>query len=244
MTGTYDENNPSAQSVSVTNNNKMTDASFDHVSGKVYQPQVRTTSEGDSFATVADTWSTTSGTSTFYYAVSWRMTFKYRLPSVVTDTYLYLDGSLSQIAQASGSAVTNNDAAQDSKAAFRLMFTQGEGANINYVLWAPERNMSETKVKYIQDNADTTGDSNDGKKADYGASFKIVHAGNKASLTEDAAVSTGANVIGQIAKTSDTPNSQVTLPVTCTAWFEGCDPSVVNLTKMYAIVASLSFFVK
>jgi len=148
-------------SIIVTNNNKMTDASYDHEANKVFTAGDRQTAAGGSFEEAPSGWKVTktnadSTTSEFYYAVQWRMTFAYTYGSVPTTTNLYFDPTVSQIAKNGTDPNTYNgeDAyARDSIKGFRIAFANSDGNgdttadDARYVIWADQRSLSDTVTK-------------------------------------------------------------------------------------------------
>ena len=244
----------------VTVTDVLTDGSFNHKTGKIYQPN----SSGTGFAETnpevayddADveeklTRGTTSGESpkTIYTAVMFELAFKINLGSANNDYGLFLDcynhtnaGAGDEEATHEGSKFTCADDYLYTAPGFRMGFYSTSTNAQKRVIGALQ---TAANSHYVGDNDGTDAyDFSDPTTAqDYSSDlvYDTYDEALPAANANRATVLARPDCLGHFAYNA---NTSVTLTYTVVAWFEGTDPEIVNraaLTEYQSVTAKLYF---
>ena len=236
--GTTESNN--VISVSTTNS-ALTDASY-NVNGTFHRSSYKST-ETTKYTAVTPTaegdCNRVVSTTTYWYVVTWTMTFDYTFAgdSASVNLYFNLDTAKSKITHTQAQAAATGNSAETYKG-FRIAF-EGTTNSTAKIVWAPEQTASNCKTL----NYTTLDDTANPAKTDAGVDYSgvtVLASDTTAGITEAAETCGTAanNYIGQFTTT----NKQIALK--CTAWFEGTDPNVINGARMDEVVAYMGFFVR
>ena len=217
------------KSIVVSTGVKLGDASFDHKNKKLYTDtktegtyQLLSSSiEGDEANWRAST--------TAYYAVTWKMTFKYTYGADTSAMNLYFDnGSVCTGTQVTAAATGNTKISTNG---FRIAFL----SSTRSVVWANKETTA--KCSYISGAA-----GSEAVTAYVAGDKDLIASDTTVSLTKNAlsGSTSEVNYLGQFPAGAE--GAEVSLVVDCVAWFEGTDENIINGTRMDTVAASLKFF--
>lgn len=236
--------------ISVTTNSELTHGSFDHNSGNVYTKigtnnyvSRGTVASSDGTVSggtglVAGSYTVSSTTHTVYHAVTWSMTFTYRLPvaaSSATNTNLYFD--LANSAVTVRSTDTNESELKETSKGFRLAFypqtSNKTGTNTQQKhVWADLQTSDKCKYVKLVDETPTPNTA-------YTTSELLDSSASESIATQPSGPSDKNYCLGQFIQFDGGVSS---ISFTCVAWFEGEDENVVNASKMQTVKAGLAFY--
>lgn len=229
------------------------DASFDHTQKKLYtdtdvvstyellDTMAATSPAENGFTGTVNNWKyNTVGTTTYWYAVAWNLTFSYQFVAETTNVNVFFNINASTmtptqtVAHASG-----NDTAKG----FRIAFLSNSSAKV----WGKlcdkncmELNSSSSWVSkdggynpaYVSSTTGTTA---------YTSSNFIDSTTTLAAATNSTTNQTSRlDYLATITNPGDASSASVT--VTCVAWYEGTDPNVVDASRMTKVKTSMSFY--
>lgn len=237
---------------------KLTDGSYDASDGTLYRTPYKATepaTAGDNFVAIASnaasdktqsgdgTYTRTVGATTYYFAVTWEMQFDYKFQGDTSNVNLYFNldetetvsnatKKKSRIDSVQAVAAEGSHTEQTYKG-FRIAFVGKTGSTAK-TIWAPEQ--TSTNVKRI--SSVTTALA--GVAQDSGVKVLASDTTPGVLSTADTGANTANNYLGTFVG-SGTPVTR--LVFTCTAWFEGTDPNVINEAEMDTVTAHMHFFV-
>ena len=238
--------------VKVAENAELTHGSFDQATGTVYnlagsgfvskgtvQAAGGSVSGGDLIAGTYTTGTAPSTvTHTVYNAVTWKMTFKYKLPVSASSsgtTNLYFDLGRSSVTPSQYDTKTGE--LPDTYTGFRIAFFRNESEltdqNVSRTrIWA--KHQTSANCKHVNGTASSA-------ITDYTASADLIDSTVTESIAGSASGS--ADKIYCLGQFKGFNNESVsTIGFTCVAWFEGTDPGIVNAAKMYTVSTALAFY--
>ncbi len=247
--------------VSVLDNVKLADASYDMVGHHLYTDDVDADDHITGYQDLGllpssannNTWKA-AGSSTTYYGVAFKLTFTYTFKADTRSLGLFFDADASF-----DSIFVNNESdpanyysgseTTHTAKGFRMSF----GCTDSFV-WAPLRNSTDT---YDDDGVPGTpaidvpktyinGTGHPGDIEPYTMTENAEQAlyGNESNglaLATNGNQTTHRGYLGVIAKGEGTT---CTLYVNCVVWYEGTDPEVINASSMDAVKATLKFYVR
>lgn len=229
--------------VSITSGYKLGDASFNHTNSTLYTDVPTDDGSQPTSYSVVDTLANAAadntkwqvGTTTNYYAIAWDLEFTYSFKGDTRPMDLFFDFSHSTCVRTeetagSGSGQTANG--------FRIAMICGS----EILIWAPNRAGTVSEEAQVYKYVNTTSAT-----ANYTNHDPLVLSDTSATLdpvvaADDAAHSTRVDYLAQM--TNATPGETNVKTVTCVAWFEGCDPDVINESSMDSVVNTLKFYVR
>lgn len=241
LVGTTADNDgtPGNPVVSIAENHKLLDASFDEASGeeKLYTDVVNDagtitgyTNLGALPSSADDTaWKAASGN--YYYGIAWSVTFTYTFKGDTRSLDLFFDFA--------GSTVTNTTGSETSQLhtqkGYRIAMINGN----NRVVWAPNRSATENSeaktYKHVNGTA-ANATTNYTNHTDL-----LLHDTSLAKAEDGASGNTArADYLGTITNSSGT--GSVTVKFVC--WYEGEDENVVNGATMDAVSTAMGFYVR
>lgn len=237
--------------------NVLTDASFNHLTGNIYQPDEsgedfhedypEVSCTDASLATKLNRGETLEG-GAIYSAVTFNLSFTISFGSASGNYGLFLDNT------AGKTEVTCEDATLYTAKGFRMAFYSTDGNATSKVLadlqdngtWDHDGDGAQAsptaevkKIRYTADNNDFVTDVTDYAATD------LMHSGYTDSLpaenTAEATVALRPDYLGKFAFQA---NTDVTLNYTVVCWFDGNDPEIVNrdLASEYQTVESVLCF--
>lgn len=242
---------------------ELTHGSFDIATKKVYSydqfsdatAAVYTHKEGavvGADQVAADFKETSSGNK--YNAITWSLTFKYGSTHVTAhddvlehDEYL-LDDPVNLYYNFKDSAITSSvslvDGEKNAARGFRVAFLND--ADSVATVWSPEQGkVYAPKASGSDPDVNSCYVSSKTATTDY-TSANLMYKGLQADeagisyIVGESGTTDRADFLGQF----NTENGGV-VTVTCVAWFEGCDPNVVNVTgQLPSVGSSMNFYVK
>lgn len=242
-----------SRTISVASGNFLADASYDHVNRTVWtdtnagtngvatQFERKATLDGTGAPASADDMVAANLTAPnkLYWAVTWKMTFKFVMSAAATTTNLYFNAAGSS---ATGAPQTGSTGTTHTYEGFRIAWsglsaTSGT-CTANNRAWAP-LHTSETDpaaFKYVQGT--TTG-----SKESYATDGLMLKSDTHQIGTE--ATSGASNAVNCLGQFAGAANAELHLDFICVAWYEGNDDAVINAsTKDIVSEVQMKFFVK
>ena len=249
----------------------LTDASFNHKTGMIYQPNSSGTDFHETNPEVAYNDAdlatklnrgTTSDSKTIYSAILFQLQFVIDLGGSSDDYGLFLDcfhhtneGSSDPVATHAGSEFTTGGTPETAKG-FRMAFYSAVATNYKNTVFADLQTSgtydhdgnNETAVEqgcsYVANNTDPFGTETLYAAADH----DLIDMAYKTALPDEgvAAATAEARVdyLGKFAASAKDANNKVTLTYTVVCWFEGTDPEIVNrnaVSEYQSVAATLKF---
>lgn len=243
----------SDNTVAVKANAKMTHASYDHVTQKLFTVS---SENANGYREVTDNWVARSSSPEVYWAVSWQMTFSYDFGEE-TKANLFLDTTASVVRL----SATADSAAKETIKGFRIAFVglaagasgsaTTTGSTTVTRIWANQQ--ASASCKYFDNTtvaaAISAGTYNAGTYMAEGtggtayASGIVNGSDNKVARPAEGTTTTigGENYLGQFLKNGST---QQKLDFVCVAWFEGLDVNVMTGARMDSLIASMKFYTR
>ena len=242
----------------------LTDASFNHKTGMIYQPNSSGTDFHETYPAVAyndDALATklnrgtTSDSKTIYSAILFQLQFKIDLGGSSDDYGLFLDCYNNDSPAHAGSTFSTGGTPETAKG-FRMAFYSAVATNYKNTVFADLQTSgtydhdgnNETAVEqgcsYVANNTAAFGTETLYDAADHDL---IDMAYNTALPDEGVAANTAAarvDYLGKFAASAKDANNQVTLTYTVVCWFEGTDPEIVNrnaVSEYQSVAATLKF---
>ena len=251
--------------VTVVDGNKLTDGSFDHIDGKIYQPN----SQGDGFAETNPELDCTESASTLepklrradltggkyvYTAITFQISFTIDFTSKAGDYALFINThntlSGSQSNKTRFETAENTDTGESSES---TVDTTAKGFRMGF--YSTSANAQKRVIGALQTAANShyVGDDNGTDAYDF-ANPTTTQKSYSSDLVYDtydealpAANANRATVLARpdcLGHFAYVANTSVTLTYTVVAWFEGTDPEIVNreaLTEYQSVTAKLYF---
>lgn len=249
--------------VSIVSGGRLTDGSFDHINKVVYTADKSVLSDGEQptvFEVVgnnvtnpaADAWKAedSAAAAPFYYAIAWKMTFSNEFNGSTAALNLFFSpkdsSSLSEVPE-------GGEDKPHTYEGFRIAFFAGD----EVFVWAPYRTAAQVTglVNTHRTQADVNPDPSFPNGMHYVKALTENQWGNYTAGTD---IITGFGESYGVANAEEGDNNQTSrvdylgqltpeadeLTVTCVAWYEGDDPTVVNSASKDQVSNSLKFYVR
>ena len=248
----------------ITVSGVLTDASFNHKTGKIYQPNSSGTDFHEDYPEVAYNdenlatklnRGTTSDSKTIYSAILFQLQFKIDLGGSSDDYGLFLDCYNNDSPAHAGSLFSTGGTPETAKG-FRMAFYSAVATNYKNTVFAD----LQTSGTYDHDgDAETAVEQGcsyvANSTADFGtetlyaaADHDLIDMAYNTALPDEgvAAATAEARVdyLGKFAASAKGADNKVTLTYTVVCWFEGTDPEIVNrdaVTEYQSVAATLKF---
>lgn len=190
---------------------------------------------------LAGSYTDTTGSHNVYYAVTWFMTFQYKLPATTAtagNVYnLYLDTANSVFTETLGSGSYEG---KETHKGFRIAFypnAQPKTASNtqNARVWADDQVAA--NCTYVS----AVGGSGASATSSYSSPF-LIDSANSTVIAEGTSGADNIDIcLGQFSNYSGGISK---LGFTCVAWFEGTDANVINESTLDTVVTSLAFYTR
>lgn len=238
--GTTVTNNVAA----INNGVKLGDASFNHTDGHLFTDTITANTYKD-LGTYTDAITTNANwrvgsAGTTYYAVSWKMTFKYTFAADQSTQNLYLDPTSTMTKSDVATKAAQNESTADASIGFRIAFVGETATYTTKKVWSDlETDENMQSYDYVASTS-TKGNYN-------GDIISTADAGGTSGLvanTAETGANTAANYLGNFNYSQINGQSVASITFGCVAWFEGCDTTnVINDAAFYKIASTMKFFV-
>ncbi len=241
--------NDTSKTVTVTTGDLLADASFNLTSGVLYTDSGNNNGTATGFTalntlaadgTITDAnWyakQNFSGELDMHWAIAWKMSFTYAMPSTGIQQNLYFDNKTSGATKTEGT----EGAALFTYKGFRLAFFPLTSTDATPVarVWAPLTSETDvTKLKYVSGttSSSTTAYTTGNMMLKLGTDDTLAPAKTAASSN-----STGANYLGCFE--AGHANTNVTMNMACVAWYEGLDSNVVSSASKDIVTQLAMYF--
>ena len=243
----------------------LTDASFNHKTGKIYQPNSSGTDFHEDYPEVAYNdenlatklnRGTTSDSKTIYSAILFQLEFKIDVGGSSDNYGLFLDCYNNDSPAHAGSSFSTGGTPETAKG-FRMAFYSAVSTNYKNTVFADLQTSgtydhdgdNETAVEqgcsYVANNTDPFGTETTYAAADH----DLIDMAYNTQLPDEGVASATAiareDYLGTFAASAKDPlTNKVTLTYTVVCWFEGTDPEIVNrdaVTEYQSVAATLKF---
>lgn len=217
---------------------KMTHASYDHISNKLFTISSEETTgiREVSSENNRQAWKAKDGV---YYAVTWTMTFTYTFATESNvNLYFNVDSTLTPADTEKVDAATG----------FRLAFVGQTAGKTSKRIWA--KNQTSTNVKYVKNSEVTKAEPNTKEVNRAGFTYangEVIDSTTTTKHAEGSAIKTDTSSESIYLGVFEKPNNgdTATISFECVAWFEGTDPNVAETTNQFtALSGALKFYTR
>lgn len=250
--------------VSVVDGNKLTDGSFNHTTGKIYQPNA----QGDGFDATNPEVDATGDVATIepllrradlgsskyvYSAITFQLSFTIDFTSKAGDYALFLNTHNTLTEGSNKSRFETTENTDEGEGSASTVDTTAKGFRMGFYSTSTNANKRVFAGLQTSANCHYVGDDSGTGAYDFAHSADTwtAYSGDVVYDTYDETLPTTSvarataiarpDCLGFFAYTANTP---VTLSYTVVAWFEGTDPEIVNraaLTEYQTVAAKLFF---
>lgn len=248
----------------ITVSGVLTDASFNHKTGMIYQPNSSGSDFHEDYPEVAYNDAslatklnrgTTSDSKTIYSAILFQLEFKIDLGGSSDDYGLFLDCYHNDSPAHAGSEFTTGGTPETAKG-FRMAFYSAVATNYKNTVFADLQTSgtydhdgdNETAVEqgcsYVANSTDAFGTETLYAAADHDLIDMSYNTVLPDEGVDAATAAARVDYLGKFAASAKDANNQVTLTYTVVCWFEGTDPEIVNrdaVSEYQSVAATLKF---